>query len=137
LTPNGQPDYNKFNWDKIANECGNGRNKKITTANRTFAIGGVSFSAAIHPQPCLLKDCSRAGHGDNPSKICFILTSWLLKHKSNIQKECISLHLAVWIPLLKITNSHDTVYKWFNHLSTEGHHVKGYVIIPKSLVCPN
>ncbi len=38
-----------------------------------------------------------------------------------------------WIPSFEITNSYDTVYKWFNHLSTKGHHVKGYVSMPNHL----
>lgn len=38
-----------------------------------------------------------------------------------------------WLPLFEITNSYDTVYKWFDHLSTKGHKLKGYVIMPNHL----
>jgi hypothetical protein len=30
----------------------------------------------------------------------------------------IRLHVQHWLPLFEITNSYDTVYKWFDHLST-------------------
>ena len=35
-----------------------------------------------------------------------------------------------WLPLFKMCNAYDTVYKWFNHLKEHGHHVIGYVIMP-------
>ena len=38
-----------------------------------------------------------------------------------------------WLPLFQMTNSYDAVYKWFNHLATKGHYVKGYVIMPNHL----
>jgi REP element-mobilizing transposase RayT len=38
-----------------------------------------------------------------------------------------------WLPLFEITNSYDTVYKWFDYLNTKGHKVKGYVIMPNHL----
>ncbi|GAC1382919.1 MAG: hypothetical protein NVSMB45_09620 [Ginsengibacter sp.] len=38
-----------------------------------------------------------------------------------------------WLPLFQITVGYDTVYKWFDHLSTKGHYVKGYVIMPNHL----
>jgi len=38
-----------------------------------------------------------------------------------------------WLPLFKLTNSYDTVYKWFDYLKTKGHRVKGYVIMPNHL----
>lgn len=38
-----------------------------------------------------------------------------------------------WLPLFQITNGYDTVYKWFDHLETKGHYVKGYVIMPNHL----
>ncbi len=31
-----------------------------------------------------------------------------------------------WLSLFEITNSYDTVYKWFDFLSTKDHKVKGY-----------
>ena len=30
------------------------------------------------------------------------------------------------LPLFEITNSYDAVYKWFDHLKTKGHYIKGY-----------
>jgi REP element-mobilizing transposase RayT len=38
-----------------------------------------------------------------------------------------------WLPLFEITNSYDTVYKWFDYLYDKGHKVKGYVIMPNHL----
>ena len=38
-----------------------------------------------------------------------------------------------WLPLFEITNSYDTVYKWFDYLKTKGHYIKGYVIMPNHL----
>ena len=38
-----------------------------------------------------------------------------------------------WLPLFEITNSYDTVYKWFDYLFTKGHKLKGYVILPNHL----
>lgn len=35
-----------------------------------------------------------------------------------------------WKPLIAITNSYDAVYKWFDHLKTNGHYIAGYVIMP-------
>ena len=38
-----------------------------------------------------------------------------------------------WLSLFEITNSYDTVYKWFDNLKTKGHYIKGYVIMPNHL----
>ena len=38
-----------------------------------------------------------------------------------------------WLPLFELTNSYDTVYKWFDYLKTKGHYIKGYVIMPNHL----
>ncbi len=38
-----------------------------------------------------------------------------------------------WLSLFEITNSYDTVYKWFDSLKSKGHFVKGYVIMPNHL----
>ncbi len=38
-----------------------------------------------------------------------------------------------WLPLFEVTNSYDTVYKWFDYLQAKGHNVKGYVIMPNHL----
>ena len=38
-----------------------------------------------------------------------------------------------WLPLFEITNSYDSVYKWFDYLKSKGHFVKGYVIMPNHL----
>ncbi|MGI8582662.1 MAG: hypothetical protein ACR2KX_10705 [Chitinophagaceae bacterium] len=45
----------------------------------------------------------------------------------------ITFNCQQWLPLLEITNSYDTVYKWFDYLKTKGHNVKGYVIMPNHL----
>lgn len=34
-----------------------------------------------------------------------------------------------WLPLLKICNAYDTVYKWFDYLGEQGHYIIGYVIM--------
>ena len=34
-----------------------------------------------------------------------------------------------WLPLFQLTNSYDAVYKWFDHLKTNGHYIAGYVIL--------
>ena len=38
-----------------------------------------------------------------------------------------------WLPLFDLTNSYDAVYKWFDHLKTNGHYITGYVILPNHL----
>lgn len=38
-----------------------------------------------------------------------------------------------WLPLFEVTNTYDDVYKWFDHLKTNGHNVRGYVIMPNHL----
>jgi REP element-mobilizing transposase RayT len=40
---------------------------------------------------------------------------------------------AQWLPLFKITNAYDSVYKWFDVLKKEGHHIVGYVIMPNHI----
>ena len=35
-----------------------------------------------------------------------------------------------WIPLFKICNAYDAVYKWFDNLKDHGHYIIGYVIMP-------
>ena len=35
-----------------------------------------------------------------------------------------------WIDLFEITNSYDLVYKWFDVLKSQGHHIVSYVIMP-------
>ncbi len=35
--------------------------------------------------------------------------------------------------LFEITNSYNTVYKWFDYLKNKGHYIKGYVIMPNHL----
>ena len=32
-----------------------------------------------------------------------------------------------WLPLFELTNSYDSVYKWFDYLSAKGHNIKGYL----------
>jgi REP element-mobilizing transposase RayT len=35
--------------------------------------------------------------------------------------------------LIELTNSYDSVYKWFDHLKLKGHKINGYVIMPNHL----
>jgi REP element-mobilizing transposase RayT len=35
-----------------------------------------------------------------------------------------------WLPLFELTNSYDTIYKWFDYLKAKGHFITGYVILP-------
>jgi len=37
------------------------------------------------------------------------------------------------IPLIEITNSYDLVYKWFDVMSSKGHAITGYVIMPNHI----
>lgn len=38
-----------------------------------------------------------------------------------------------WISLFEITNSDDTVYKWFDDLKTKGHYIHGYLTMHNHL----
>jgi REP element-mobilizing transposase RayT len=38
-----------------------------------------------------------------------------------------------WLSLIKLTNSYDLVYKWFDHLKSWGHYINGYVIMPNHI----
>jgi REP element-mobilizing transposase RayT len=40
---------------------------------------------------------------------------------------------ARWLNLFKITDGYDVVYKWFDHLTSKGHYITGYVIMPNHL----
>jgi len=35
-----------------------------------------------------------------------------------------------WLPLFKICNAYEAVYKWFDNLKAQGHYIVGYVIMP-------
>lgn len=35
-----------------------------------------------------------------------------------------------WLSLIGITNSYDSIYKWFDVLNKQGHYITGYVIMP-------
>src|SRR5690606_346713 len=35
-----------------------------------------------------------------------------------------------WLPLIEESQCYDAVYRWFEHLKTDGCHVVGYVIMP-------
>ena len=37
------------------------------------------------------------------------------------------------MPLFELTNTYDAIYKWFDHLKTNGHYITGYVILPNHL----
>src|ERR1700730_12316011 len=38
-----------------------------------------------------------------------------------------------WIALFEITNGYDLVYKWFDHLKSNGHYIIGYQTMPNHL----
>lgn len=38
-----------------------------------------------------------------------------------------------WLPLFAITDAYDLVYKWFDHLASNGHVVVAYVIMPNHI----
>jgi putative transposase len=38
-----------------------------------------------------------------------------------------------WLPLFEMVNGYDLVYKWFDHLKTDGHYSAVYVIMPNHL----
>lgn len=40
-----------------------------------------------------------------------------------------------WLPLFEITQAYDTVYKWFQYLSTKQVYVAAYVIMPNHVHC--
>jgi REP element-mobilizing transposase RayT len=42
----------------------------------------------------------------------------------------ITFTCARWLPLFKMTNGYHVVYKWFDYLKGNGHHIVGYVIMP-------
>jgi len=42
----------------------------------------------------------------------------------------ITFTCARWVKLFQLTQSYDLVYNWFHYLSTQGHHIIGYVIMP-------
>ena len=42
----------------------------------------------------------------------------------------ITFTCARWIPLFSITNGYQAVYNWFNYLTSQGHYIAGYVIMP-------
>ncbi len=35
-----------------------------------------------------------------------------------------------WLPLIKVTDSYNEVYTWFEYLHQQRHHITGYVIMP-------
>jgi len=38
-----------------------------------------------------------------------------------------------WLSLIEITNSYEIVYRWFEYLKTQNHHVVSYVIMPNHI----
>ncbi len=42
----------------------------------------------------------------------------------------ITFTCARWLPLFEMVNGYDAVYKWFNYLKQQHHHIVGYVIMP-------
>ena len=35
-----------------------------------------------------------------------------------------------WLPLIEKVNGYDLIYNWFDHLTSKGHYITGYVIMP-------
>jgi len=35
-----------------------------------------------------------------------------------------------WLPLFKLCNAYDAVYKWFNNLKAQQHYIIGYIVMP-------
>ena len=42
----------------------------------------------------------------------------------------ITFTCARWLKLFQLTQSYDLIYNWFHYLSTLGHHIIGYAIMP-------
>jgi len=42
----------------------------------------------------------------------------------------ITFTCARWLPLFTITNGYQAVYNWFDYLTSQGHYIVGYVIMP-------
>ncbi|MBV9988588.1 MAG: hypothetical protein JO301_12985 [Chitinophagaceae bacterium] len=42
----------------------------------------------------------------------------------------ITFTCAGWLPLFEITSGYHVVYRWFDYLKSQGHHIAGYVIMP-------
>lgn len=42
----------------------------------------------------------------------------------------ITFTCARWLPLLQLTDGFDAVYKWFDYLRTQKHHIVAYVLMP-------
>lgn len=45
----------------------------------------------------------------------------------------ITVTCVEWLWLFEVTKGYDIVYKWFDHLKTNGHLICGYVIMPNHL----
>lgn len=41
----------------------------------------------------------------------------------------ITFTCAAWLPLFQLTNGYSAVYKWFDYLKAQGHHIVAYVIM--------
>jgi REP element-mobilizing transposase RayT len=42
----------------------------------------------------------------------------------------ITFTCARWLPLFEITNGYNSVYKWFDYLKEQRHHIVAYIIMP-------
>ncbi|HYM92974.1 MAG TPA: hypothetical protein VET23_02470 [Chitinophagaceae bacterium] len=65
------------------------------------------------------------------SYIYFMAIRW--KHDDSCTMYYCTFTCYNWLPLFEIVNGYDTVYKWFDHLKTEGHYSIVYVIMPNHL----
>ncbi len=45
----------------------------------------------------------------------------------------VTITCTEWLHLFEIANGYDSVYKWFDHLKSQGHYIVGYVIMPNHL----
>jgi REP element-mobilizing transposase RayT len=45
----------------------------------------------------------------------------------------ITVTCARWVPLFRLLNGYDIVYKWFDYIKQSGHYIVGYVVMPDHL----
>ncbi len=74
----------------------------------------------------------------HPGSIVFKFSlPFFMSVKSSIkERDCtyfITITCLNLLPLFKLTNSYDAVYKWFDYLKSKGHYINGYVIMPNHL----
>ena len=45
----------------------------------------------------------------------------------------ITITCSQWLHLFELSNGYEEVYKWFDHLKSQGHFIAGYVIMPNHI----